>query len=182
MRVIGIDDSPFEKKKDKKVLVTGTIYRGGEFMDGLVSCWVRKDGADSTKKLVSMIKRSKFYSQLKAIFINGIAVGGFNVIDLEKLSEKTGLPVITVIRKKPDLKLIKKTLADIGMEEKIALIEKAPKIEKVGSICIQRVNIPLEDAKKALKICTTNADVPECLRIAHIIGSGIILGESSGGA
>ena len=37
IRVIGIDDSPFDKNSNKKVLVVGTIFRGGDFMDGLLS-------------------------------------------------------------------------------------------------------------------------------------------------
>ena len=54
IRVIGIDDAPFNKEKDREVLVIGTFFRGGSFMDGLVSCKVALDGSDSTDKIIKM--------------------------------------------------------------------------------------------------------------------------------
>jgi len=182
IRVIGIDDTPFGKKKNEDVLVIGSIYRGGDYMDGLITTYIKKDGNDSTKKLISMITGSKFYRQLKAIFLDGIALGGFNIIDINELSEKTQLPVITIIRKKPDKDEIRKILKDIGMEEKIMIINKFPKIEKIDKIYVQRVNISLDDTIRLLKICITNSDIPECVRMSHIIGSGVILGQSKGRA
>ena len=42
-RAIGIDDSPFTKGDKKRVLVLGVIYRGGNYLDGLLSCKVKID-------------------------------------------------------------------------------------------------------------------------------------------
>lgn len=180
IRVIGIDDSPFDKFKDKKVLVIGTIYRGGDFMDGLLSTKVDVDGDDATRKISLMIRKSRFYPHTQAVFLNGIAVAGFNVIDLERLHEEIGIPIITIIRKRPNLKKIKETLLRVGLKNKIKLIEKAPLVEEYKNIFFQRVGISIEDAKKLLRICIRNADVPESVRMAHIIGAGIIYGESRG--
>ena len=98
IRVIGIDDSPFRKFKKGKVLVVGTVFRGGLFLDGVLSTKVSIDGNDSTKKLIDMINKCKFKPQLQCIFLNGIAVAGFNVIDVKELNKKTNLPVIVVIK------------------------------------------------------------------------------------
>ena len=96
-RVIGIDDGPFFKFRKGKVLVVGTVYRGGDYMDGIISTSAKVDGADSTGKISAMINKSRFKSQLRCIFLDGIAVGGFNVIDLPKLHKLTKIPVIAVI-------------------------------------------------------------------------------------
>ena len=125
IRVIGIDDSPFDKFKDKDVLVVGVIMRGGLYVDGILTAKARVDGSDATKVIASMINKCKFKPQLQCIFLNGIAVGGFNVIDISELNKKTKLPVIVVIRKNPDIKKIKSTLIRIKQKNKIKLVESA---------------------------------------------------------
>ena len=82
IRVLGIDDAHFDKFKDKETLIIGAFFRGGEFIDGIVSTRVMVDGSDSTKKITEMVKNSKFYPQIRAIMLDGIAVGGFNIVDV----------------------------------------------------------------------------------------------------
>ena len=182
MRVIGIDDSPFNKFKKGKVLVVGTIFRGGSFLDGVLSTKVQVDGNDSTKKITDMITKCKFKPQLQCIFLDGIAVAGFNVIDVEELNKKTKLPVIVIIRRKPNIEKIKKTLVRIGKKNKIKLIEKAGSVVPVGEIYIQLAGLSIEKAKEILKIVCTRSLIPEPIRIAHLIASGITFGESRGKA
>ncbi len=182
IRVIGIDDASFDKFKDKRVLVLGTIYRGGDFLDGLVSCYVDKDGSEATDKIINMINKTKFKPQLQYILLDGIAVAGFNVIDVEKLSKETSLPVIIVIRDYPNFEKIINVLKKLKMDEKIKLIEKAGKVHKIGKIYAQLTNITLEEAEKLLKILCTHSYFPEPIRVAHIIGSGLVMGESHGRA
>lgn len=181
IRVLGIDDSPFEFRS-RNVLVVGTFFRGGKMLDGLISFYIKKDGDDSTKNLIKSINSSKFKPQLQAILLDGIALGGFNVIDIKELNKKTGIPVIVVMRGYPDKKKMFSVLKKIKQESKIKLIKKAGKIYQIDKIHIQFTGINFEDAKKVIKITTTYADIPEPLRIAHIIASGIIKGESHGRA
>ena len=182
IRVIGIDDSPFNKFEDSKVFVVGVIMRGGSWVDGILSTNVTVDGDDSTKKLIEMINKCKFKPQLQCIFLDGIAVAGFNVIDVKNLSKKTNLPVIVVIRRKPDISNIKKTLIKINKKNKIKLIENAGSVMQINDIFVQLTGIDLEHAKKILRIVCTRSLIPEPIRLAHLIASGVILGESKGRA
>lgn len=182
IRVIGFDDCPFDKKKDKNVKVIGTLYRGGNFIDGVLSFDVKKDGDDSTAKLIKAINKSKFKKQLRAIFLDGIAFGGFNIINISLLNEKTKIPVIVIIRKYPDFKKIKDTLKYLKMEKKIDLIDNAGEPRKVDKIYIQWRGIDFSDAVKILKITCTHSFIPEALRVAHLIAAGLVLGESKGKA
>ena len=182
IRIIGIDDSPFDKFKDKKVLVVGVVMRGGLFVDGILSTKVSVDGDDSTKKLTRMINKCKFKPQLQCIFLNGIAVAGFNVIDVQELNKKTKLPVIVVIRKNPNIAKIIKTLIKINKKQKIKLLEKAGKVEKIDDIFVQLTGIDLEKARKILKIVCTRSLIPEPIRLAHLIAAGVVVGESKGRA
>ena len=182
IRVIGIDDSPFRKSKDKKILVVGVVMRGGSWIDGILSTKVTVDGNDSTKNIVQMINKCKFKPQLQCIFLDGIAVAGFNVIDVRELNKKTKLPVIVVIRRNPDIAKIKNTLVKIKKQNKIKLLEKAGKVIQIENIFVQIAGINFEKARKILKIVCTRSLLPEPIRLAHMIASGVVLGESRGRA
>ena len=182
IRVIGIDDSPFDKFKDKKILVVGVVMRGGLFVDGILSAKVDVDGTNATDKIIKMINKCKFKPQLQCIFLNGIAVAGFNVIDIQRLSKKTKIPVVVVIRTNPDIEKIKNTLIKIKQKKKIKLIEKAGKVIQIDNIFVQLTGIDLEQARKILKIVCTRSLIPEPIRLAHLIASGVTVGESKGRA
>lgn len=182
VRVLGVDDCPFDKFKDRHVMVVATVFRGGSFIDGVLSTTVDVDGVDSTQRLVDLVRKCKFRSQLQVILLDGIAFGGFNIVDVKDLYKRTGIPVMTIIRRMPDIQKIKSVLRKIGQEGKIGLIDKAGKVEKIGSVYCQLVGIDKVDAGKIVRLTCTHSKIPEPLRVAHLIASGIKTGESKGRA
>lgn len=182
IRILGIDDASFDKFNDKRVLVIGTVFRGGYWLDGVLSTYVRVDGVNSTKKLIKMINGCKFKPQLQCIMLDGIALGGFNVVDVQKLNKQTGIPVIVVMRDYPDFKKIESALIKLKKESKLELLKKAGEVIKVGNIHIQLGGVDLKKAKQFLKVSCTRSYVPEPIRVAHLIGQGIAMGESRGRA
>jgi uncharacterized protein len=182
IRVLGIDDSPFDPYKKKNVLVVAVFYRGGKFLDGILSTNIRKDGVNATIKVASMVNKSKFRSQLRAILLDGISLGGFNILDINELYRKTKIPVIVVMRNYPNIHNIFQALKKINKEKRMKLIIKAGQIYKVNKIHIQIAGTTVENARNIIRITTTNSNIPEPLRIAHIIATGIIKGESHGRA
>jgi len=187
IRILGVDDGPFTKK-DKEVIVIGVIFRGGEFLDGLVRTYVDVDGLDATEKLSEMINSSKHKQQLKVIMLDGITLGGFNIIDVKKLYSETKIPVIVINRKIPDLKSIKtaleKNFDDFGKRWKMILNAgkiKEVKLEKF-SIYYQNLGLEDEEAEEIILVSTKHAQIPEPLRVAHLIATGIVKGESEGHA
>lgn len=182
IRLLGFDDTSFDKFQDKEVTVIGTFFRGGNWLDGVLSTRVEVDGDDATVKLINLIKKSKFQSQIRAILLDGIAFGGFNIINIQALHKHTQIPVIVIIRRLPDFKKIKSTLKKINMEKKIQLIDKAGQPEKINQIYIQYHGLTLEQAKEIIKLSSTRSHIPEPIRVAHLIGQGIIMGESKGRA
>ena len=182
IRLLGIDDAPFDKFRDKKTLIVGVFFRGGSFIDGVLSEVVEVDGSDSAAKIIKMVMNSKFYPQLKAIMLKGIAVGGFNLIDIERISKKTKIPVVVVMRRLPERERIAGVLEKLGKKRRIRLMEKAGKIHKAGNLYIQLSGTTMEKAKEILRISCTHGNIPEPIRIAHLIAGGVKLGESRGKA
>ncbi len=185
IRILGIDDSPFDRET-KEVLVVGTVFRGSEYIDGLISCYVDRDGNDATGKLIELIKKTKHLGQLKCIMLDGIALAGFNVINIKKLNEETNLPVIVTTRKMPNFEKIAKALKKINQEDKIDLMKIAGKIYEINvngrSIYSQFFGIGLDSVKKIIKLTSIHSNIPEPIRVSHLIASGIVLGESHGRA
>lgn len=186
IRILGIDDSPFSKE-DEECLIVGTVFRGGSFLDGLLSCKVKVDGDDATTKLTELVNKTKHKDQLRVIMTDGIAVAGFNLIDIQTLWRKTKIPVIVIIRYFPNLKDIEKALKRFDdFERRWNLVRKAGKIYNVSvketKIYFQVAGISAEDARRIIRLSSTRSLQPEPLRVAHLIASGIVKGESRGRA
>jgi endonuclease V-like protein UPF0215 family len=187
VRILGLDDAPFEFKSGSKAMIVGVVMRGGSWVDGIMRSEVEVDGIDSTDVVAEMVGKSKF-KDVRVIMLDGLGFAGFNLVDLEELFKKTNLPVIAVVRKMPDYEGIEaaiKNLPHKGYYQKcIKIAGKPRKVEtKPGKhIYIQYRGISFENAKKIVQLASTRSNIPEPLRLAHIIASGIALGESRGGA
>jgi len=175
-RVLGIDDSPFTQKDDR-VLVVGVVWRSG-IVEGVLSTCVERDGLDSTEKVGRMVEKSKFRPQIKLIAMHGLMLAGFNIVDINGLSRRLSLPVIAVTKKRPHRKEVKDALKKFAdCERRWELVESAGKAMKVGRVYAQLSGISERDARSFL---SSFESVPEPVRLAHLIGSGIIRGESHG--
>ncbi len=180
-RIIAWDDAAFEKDS-RSVTLIGAIFRGAEFMDGMLSTEIIKDGLDATEKISSAIKKSRHHDQLGMIMSNGITFGGFNMLDIRKLHENTGLPVIAVQRKKPDMGKFMSALSALAdCKERKRMAENAGSFNAFRKIYYQSAGIDKGGCEDILGMTCMRSDIPEPLRIAHIIASGLS-GESRGRA
>jgi len=179
--VIGFDDAPFDKHGRGRVLLVGAVYAGSRLV-GVVSGKVRRDGADATRMMMQLVSESKFAEQIQAVLLQGIAVAGFNVVDIHGLHAALGLPVIVVARHAPDMVAIRQALETRvrGGSSKWNLIEKAGTMEAVSGLHLQRAGISLTDAEELVSRFAVNGKVPEPLRTAHLIAGGIGGGHSRG--
>lgn len=178
LRTLGVDDGPFRRGRQRDVLVVGAVYAGYEF-EGLLSTRVRQDGWNATDRLLAMIAGSKFHAQLHLVLLDGITLGGFNVVDLPRLASELELPCLTVTRRAPDRAAIARALERVtGSARRAALCERAGAIHRAGVLCFQVAGLEPELAREALEASTLHGHVPECLRAAHLIAAGIVTGES----
>jgi len=178
LRVIGFDDAPFSKPDDSHVNISGIVCSNTRF-EGMVWGEVRRDGNDATRCLIDLIAKSKFHSQLHAVLIDGIAFGGFNIVDLSELSKALSLPCIAVMRKMPDLVAVDKALQNFSdYQSRIALVKQAGEIFDYSTFYFQCSGIDAKNAGLMLDRVTDKGKVPEALRLAHLIGSAVKTGVS----
>lgn len=180
--IIGFDDAPFPAGHSGKVKVVGTVYARSQ-CNGILVGEVERDGTDSAEKLIKLISQSKFAQSVQLILLQGIALAGFNVVDVFALYEQLKLPVLVVCRKQPDMNSIRNALLHMPVgQEKWALIEKLGPMESAENVFVQRVGLSLEQAATVVKQFTLTGNIPEPLRVAHMIAGAIMNGESSGRA
>ncbi len=180
IRVIGVDDGIFTPHVPGPVPVVGVVFRGGYWVEGVMHTEILVDGFDATQKIAEMIKGSSHYKQLRVIMLNGVTFGGFNVVDMQMLNKVTRLPVIAVTREKPDLHSIREALEHMPrIQERWQMILDAGEVAEVSTrnprekIYLHVAGVSVADAKAIVRFTSTRSNIPEALRVAHLIASGI---------
>jgi endonuclease V-like protein UPF0215 family len=109
------------------------------------------------------------------------------VIDIDELNERTGLPVVTITREKPDFIAMEKALKEHfeDWEKRMEIITRGElTCIKTGHkpIYVKFAGIELDELKDIIELSTVRGALPEALRVAHLIATGITTGESYGRA
>jgi uncharacterized protein len=177
--VIGFDDAPFPPEHRGPVKIVGAVFAQHR-LDGVLVGEIEKDGNDATDQLAHLVRHSKFYQHARLIMLQGITMGGFNVVDIIGLHRQLDLPVLVVARRQPDREAIRRALLEHlpGGREKWALIEAAGAMEPAGDVFVQRVGLNLTQAIATTDQWSLHSRIPEPLRCAHLIAGAIATGQS----
>ncbi len=181
--VIAFDDAPFDRTHRGDVPVVGAVFAETR-LDGVVVTRVRRDGANAAQRLAEALVDSRFHEHVQLILLQGVAMAGFNVVDVPDLAERTGRPVLVVARRAPDLDAIRRALLGSvrGGRRKWALIERLGPMEPMGSVYVQRAGIDATDARVTLDRLTVHGSIPEPIRVAHVLVGAWGEGRSRGRA
>lgn len=160
-------------------MIVGAVYSGIR-LEGVLTGKVRRDGVNATREISRVLTRSRFFDHLQVILLQGIALAGFNVVDIGALHQQLGCAVMVVIRRPPDQDAVRRALLDKvpGGSRKWRLVEQAGPIEPIEGLYVQRVGLDADDAAGLIRRLAINSHIPEPLRTAHMIASGVTVGES----
>ncbi len=184
IRVLGVDDGRFVPHTKSTVPVVGVVFRGGYWIEGVMSTRITVDGFDATANIAAMIKASPHYKQLRVVMLNGITLGGFNVVDIQELTTQTDLPVIAVTTKKPDLTQVQAALQNLpNSQDRWNAVLKAGEIfpvttRRTHQVYVEVAGIAKQSAVEVLRLTSTRSKTPEPLRVAHLVASGISLNST----
>ena len=179
--IIGFDDAPFDRGRRVAVSVVGAVFADLR-LDGVLIGTIEKDGNDAARALADLILESKFAGHIRLIMLQGIALGGFNVVDVPSLRQATGLPVLVISRVNPDMSAIQKALL-AGIPEgqrKWSIIENLGEMEPVNGIFIQRAGLSRDEASSVIRRFSINSRIPEPIRVAHLFAGALATGQSRG--
>lgn len=186
VRVLAIDDGSFTFHASRAV-VAGVVMRLPSYTEAVMVSDAEVDGTDSTDTVMAMLARSRYLDQLRLIMLDGVALGGFNVVDVKRVHEETGIPVATITRDEPDFRAMEAALRK-HFEDWRARMDtiRAVPLEEFDTghtpIWVGRMGIGEQDLKEVLRASIVKGALPEPLRVAHLIATAISRGESRGRA
>lgn len=184
IRILGLDDAPFSFQ-DKSVPLVGVVWRVPNYIEGVLRTDVSVDGCDAVDKIVRLVSRSRFCEQIRLILLDGASFGGFNVVDLEALHKRLGIPAATVTRKKPDLDAIRDALRghfnDWETRFKIITRGELFPVDVGGhTIYVKVQGMERKELEALLNLSIVRGATPEPLRIARLLASAFVDDEPSG--
>jgi hypothetical protein len=128
-----------------------------------------------------MLTGGRYANQAQAIVLDGIAFGGFNVVDLPYVAEQCGVAVLAVMRKKPDLQAVRAAISrTTGPQRRLELLNNAGPIHEALGLWFQCAGASPQVATEILRVSMGEARYPEALRVAHLVAGAFSKGTSRG--
>ncbi|MGI0068129.1 MAG: DUF99 family protein, partial [Thermoplasmata archaeon] len=95
LRLVAIDDGRFERT-DRRARIAAVVLSLPQRVEAVALGSVEVDGADATEGIIALVESTGHIADLRAVLLDGPVVGGFNVVDLDALHRRLGLPIVAV--------------------------------------------------------------------------------------
>ncbi len=177
IRIAAVASAPINLNYERTLIVCPIVR--SSILEGMLSSYVYANGADSTTRIISMLKHSRFLSQVRLAAFNGIAIAGLNVIDVYKLHRELGIDFAIITRKKPRKQLLVEALEKYAASNGVNVAQRIEVIERVAREPMARLNGFYVQSNIKMNSKLFDASI-NALRIAHIVARGISTGESKG--
>jgi endonuclease V-like protein UPF0215 family len=179
--VLGVDDGPFEKGVSQTVPLVGVTMEGSDLVETVAITEFPIDGEDVTGFLASWIDQMRVKPALHAILFGGVTIAGLAIIDICALSTRLGVPVVVVNRREPSNGRLIEALESAGLAERRAILERLPPAQCVdGRIYAASAGGDPTAVLDLIRATLGKSDLPEPVRLAHLIARAIVKGESRG--
>lgn len=179
--LLGVDDGPFQKGTSRETPLVAVLMEGHDLVEGIAVRRFPIDGADATAFLADWIRGLRFHAGLQGIVLGGITLAGLGVVDVPALAEATRVPVLVVNRRDPERHRLDHALRAARLEGRIAIVKRCPPaVRTAEGVYLACAGTDAERAEALVRASRHKADLPEPLRLAHLIARAIALGESRG--
>jgi endonuclease V-like protein UPF0215 family len=178
--VIGFDDATFNLKSGSKTTsLIGVVCQGIRIVN-IIKTEINIDGYDGTEKIIELVR--KYEKHVQFIFTHTITFGGFNIVDLKGIYDELNKPIIAINEKKVELdsviNALEKTFQN-NSKDKIRNIIHAGDLYQTNvhtaggesTIYFHKKGIEVSEIELLLQKVCIDSKLPECLRIAHLVGS-----------
>ncbi|MGC9180108.1 MAG: DUF99 family protein [Vulcanisaeta sp.] len=178
IRALGIAES-FRLDLRHSILV-GVIMRSDGVIDGVSLGRTTVGGLDATDAVISLYK-SFNRNDIQLVMTDGCIISWYNIIDLEKLTDTLGLPIICLTFEEPEGDVINalRKLFPNDSDTRIRLYEKLGKPREVllpGGlrIYVRFTGIDYRAARTIIRKFTKEGKRPEPIRIARLIANALL--------
>lgn len=179
--LLGVDDAPFDKRQEGPVPIVGVAMEGADRIESVAVGRFPVDGENVTGYLSDWIGGLRTRPALQGLILGGITIAGLAVVDVPGLAERLGLPVLVVTRHNPVGSDLGDALRAAGLEHRMELLARVPRAFGAGEgLYLAHAGTSRVEAERLVRACLAKSRLPEPLRIAHLIGQAIVLGQSRG--
>ena len=179
--LLGIDDGPFEKRAPVRVPIVGVMMEGADLVEAVAFSDFPVDGEGVTEFLAHWVAALRFRPALQGIVLGGITVAGLAVVDVNRLAEQLELPVLVVNRRDPRDHRLHSALEAAGLADRCAIVDRTPAAFALGDrFFVAAAGADPEHAAALVRAAQSKSEMPEPLRLAHMIARARVSGESRG--
>jgi endonuclease V-like protein UPF0215 family len=175
-RVVGVDDGAFGRT-DTFAPVAAVVVSAPSYVDAIRVSRVRVDGTDGTEVVIAVVRGTPAFDGVRAVLLDGAVLGGFNVLDLDRIHDDLGIPVVAVTRRPPDFARIHaalRTWFGTDAERRWRLL-RAHRLVRVPTgeepIWAAAVGCRALEAAALVRRTAVRGYWPEPLRLAHLVAS-----------
>jgi uncharacterized protein len=162
------------KIPSKHAVLAGVVMRRDLIIDGIGISKSTIKGDDSTQSIIS-IWRDMHRNDINCIFLGGIIISMFNIVDGNKVYRSTGIPVVAITYN--DSKGVAHNFRKVFPDSWQSKLEQYQNIGKRRRIVLQtgkavfvrHWGLTLSDSIVLLNYFTLQGSVPEPVRIAKLI-------------
>ena len=179
--LLGIDDGPFDKRSDSRVPIVGVMMEGADLVEAVAVSEFELDGEDVTGFLAGWIGGLRFRPALHGVVLGGVTIAGLAVVEPLRLAERLGLPVMVVNRQQPRDEALTRALEAAGLEGRVAALEALPPAWQLREgLHVAHAGAERAEVERMLGATLRKSQLPEPLRLAHLIAAALARGESRG--
>ena len=163
----------------KKSILSGIVMSTDLVIDGFVMGHSTVGGDDATDTILSMYEELD-RPDVSFLLISGIVISLYNIVDVKRISEKTGLPVIGVTyQESSGIDDAIKYHFPESYESKLAEYSKLGTREKITlhtshNLYIRNEGCTVLEAKQLLDKMTLQGSIPEPLKIAQLLANTLL--------
>jgi len=182
LRLVGVDDGFFPqyyKELRLRTVLAGALYRGRELVDLKLSS-VTVDGDDGTERVLSILRS---FGRVDVVFLDGVTVAGFNVVNPETLLEACAA-VVVVYKFQPKLEKVEIALRKhfVDWQVRFNVIRRTYERSQIIATRWKPMRVALlgsiaEDLGRLISYLQLVSSIPEPLRVADLVASAISRNE-----
>ena len=175
-RVVAVDDGAFART-DTHAPIAAVVVSAPDYVEAVRTDRVRVDGRDASARVVALVRATGSLEGVRALLLDGAVLGGFNVLDLDLLHRRLGLPVVALTRRPPEFERIREALQkwfprDAARRWRLLSAHRLFRVPTGGRpILAATVGCSRADAARLVQRTTVRGYWPEPLRLAHLVAS-----------
>jgi uncharacterized protein len=177
-RIVGVDDGAFQVRRGAVGLAVMVVvlFHGSRISAARIGR-IEVDGTDANSVLIGLLKTLAY----DVVMLSGISFGGFNLVDIKRLSGEIGKPVIAVIGGRPNNTAVRHALRGHfeDWKQRWRIVRNAGSLyscrpfRKEPKVYFEVKGGSPSFARKLIASSSTISRLPEPIRVAGLLARGL---------